>query len=156
FRRVLFRSEIDAQYGFNQHNNDYDGVGNLRDVLSARAATNPSQFQLPDDNVYTGFSREVNILMGVNAPDDRGNITLYAGYRKNNKVLGRDYDYSACSLGGQSGDSFTCGGSGTSFPGQFTDFANYAYTVNENGNFIPYDGNLHAYNFGPLNYFQRP
>lgn len=155
-RRNFEGIEIDAQYGFNQHNNDYDGVGNLRNVISGRAATNPSQFQLPDDNVYTGFSREVNILMGVNAPDDRGNITLYAGYRKNNKVLGRDYDYSACSLGGQSGDSFTCGGSGTSFPGQFTDFANYAYTVDSSGNFIPYDGNLYAYNFGPLNYFQRP
>jgi len=155
-RRNFEGIEIDAQYGFNQHNNDYDGVGNLRNVIAGRAATNPSQFKLPDDNVYTGFSREVNILMGMNAPDDRGNITLYAGYRKNNKVLGRDYDYSACSLGGQDGNSFTCGGSGTSFPGQFTDFDEYAYTVDANGNFIPYQSSLHAYNFGPLNYFQRP
>ena len=155
-RRNFEGIEIDAQYGFNQHNNDYDGVGNLRNVIAGRAATNPSQFKLPDDNVYTGFSREVNILMGMNAPDDRGNITLYAGYRKNNKVLGRDYDYSACSLGGQDGNSFTCGGSGTSFPGQFTDFDEYAYTVDANGNFIPYQRSLHAYNFGPLNYFQRP
>lgn len=155
-RRNFEGIEIDAQYGFNQHNNDYDGVGNLRNVIAGRAETNPSQFKLPDDNVYTGFSREVNILMGMNAPDDRGNITLYAGYRKNNKVLGRDYDYSSCSLGGQSGESFTCGGSGTSFPGQFTDFDEYAYTVDANGNFIPYQSGLHAYNFGPLNYFQRP
>lgn len=155
-RRNFEGIEIDAQYGFNQHNNDYDGVGNLRNVIAGRAETNPSQFKLPDDNVYTGFSREVNILMGMNAPDDRGNITLYAGYRKNNKVLGRDYDYSACSLGGQNGNSFTCGGSGTSFPGQFTDFDEYAYTVDANGNFIPYQSSLHAYNFGPLNYFQRP
>ncbi|GAA0772040.1 TonB-dependent receptor domain-containing protein [Brevundimonas olei] len=155
-RRNFEGIEIDAQYGFNQHNNDYDGVGNLRNVIAGRAATNPSQFQLPDDNVYTGFSREVNVLMGINAPDDRGNITLYAGYRKNNKVLGRDYDYSACSLGGQDGNSFTCGGSGTSFPGLFTDFDQYEYTVDDSGNFIPYDSNLHAYNFGPLNYFQRP
>lgn len=156
-RRNFQGIEIDAQYGFNQHKNNYDGVGNLRNVISGRAATNPSQFQLPDDNVYTGFSREVNILMGINAPDDRGNITLYAGYRKNNKVLGRDYDYSSCSLGAkQDGNNFTCGGSGTSFPGLFTDFDKYEYTVDESGNFIPYDGDLHAYNFGPVNYFQRP
>ncbi|MBN9478746.1 MAG: TonB-dependent receptor [Bordetella sp.] len=155
-RRNFEGVEIDASYGFYQHNNDYDGVGDLRSVIAGRAQTNPSQFQLPDDNVQTGFSREVNILMGVNAPDDRGNITLYAGYRKNNKVLGRDYDYSSCSLGGQSGNAFTCGGSGTSFPGQFTDFATYAYTVDASGNFIPYTAGLHAYNFGPLNYFQRP
>lgn len=152
--------EIDAQYGFNQHNNDYDGVGNLRNVIAGRAASNPSQFKLPDDNVTTGFSRELNILMGVNAPDDKGNITLYAGYRKNNKVLGRDYDYAACSLGAPvastPANEFHCSGSGTSFPGQFTDFSTYAYTVDANGNFIPYVGSRDAYNFGPLNYYQRP
>jgi len=158
-RRDFEGIEIDGQYGFNQHNNDYDGVGNLRNVIAARAAANPSQFRLPDDNVTTGFSREVNVLMGVNAPDDRGNITLYAGYRKNNKVLGRDYDYSSCSLGAPAaatpGD-FACAGSGTSFPGQFTNFGSYTYTVDDAGNFIPYVGARDAYNFGPLNYYQRP
>ena len=158
-RRDFEGIEIDAQYGFNQHNNDYDGVGNVRNVIAGRAATNPSQFKLPDDNVTTGFSREVNILMGVSTPDGKGNITAYAGYRKNNKVLGRDYDYASCSLGAPAAatpDSFACAGSGTSFPGQFTDFSNYAYTVDANGNFIPYVGSRDAYNFGPLNYYQRP
>ena len=28
--------QIDAQYGFYQHNNDYDGVGNLRSVITPR------------------------------------------------------------------------------------------------------------------------
>ena len=151
--------EIDAQYGFNQHNNDYDGVGNVRDVIAGRAATNPSQFKLPDDNVTTGFSREINILMGVNAPDDKGNITLYAGYRKNNKVLGRDYDYSSCSLGAPAAatpQSFSCTGSGTSFPGRFTDFASYNYTIDASGNFVPFNNARDQYNFGPSNYFQRP
>ncbi|MFK0298976.1 TonB-dependent receptor domain-containing protein [Brevundimonas sp. NPDC090276] len=172
-RRDFEGIEIDAQYGFNQHNNDYDGVGNLRNVLAGRAATNPSQFKLPDDNVTTGFSREVNILMGVNAPDDRGNITLYAGYRKNNKVLGRDYDYASCSLGAPAAatpNDFACAGSGTSFPGQFADFGSnsfviggvdvnpmpgFTYTVGGPG-FRNYSGATDAYNFGPLNYYQRP
>src|SRR5690606_4724163 len=131
-RRNFEGIEIDAQYGFYQHNNDYDGVGNVRKVLADRAAGNPSQYVMPDDNVYTGFSRELNILMGVNAPDDRGNITLYAGYRKNNKVLGRDYDYSACSLGGPAAgtpDSFQCSGSGTSYPGLFSDFGSNEFKI---------------------------
>lgn len=55
--------QIDAQYGFNQHNNDYDGPGNLRRVIEGRASGNPSQFRLPDDNVMDGFSREVTIAM---------------------------------------------------------------------------------------------
>lgn len=181
-RRDFEGIEIDAQYGFNQHNNDYDGVGNLRDVIARRAASNPSQFALPDDNVTTGFSREVNLLMGVNAPDDRGNITLYAGYRKNNKVLGRDYDYSACSLAAPAASTppgeFNCGGSGTSFPGRFTDFGGneflidtdndpdtddidvnplpqFSYTVNSTG-FRNFSNATDQYNFGPSNYFQRP
>ena len=148
--------EISAQYGQFQHNNDYDGPGNLRSVIAGRAATNPSQFQLPDDNVQTGFSREISAIVGVSSPDGRGNITAYAGYRKNNKVLGRDYDYASCSLGGESAGNFTCGGSGTSYPGRFTDFASFDYTLDANNNFIPYSGARDSYNFGPLNYYQRP
>ena len=158
-RRDFEGIEIDAQYGFNQHNNDYDGIGNVRNVVAGRAATNPSNFQLPDDNVTTGFSREVNILMGVSSPDGKGNITAYAGYRKNNKVLGRDYDYSSCSLGAPAAatpGSFTCTGSSTAFPGRFTDFDGYDYTVGSNGDFIPWSTARDAYNFGPLNYYQRP
>lgn len=171
-RRNFEGIEIDAQYGFYQHNNDYDGVGNVRKVLADRAAGNPSQYVMPDDNVYTGFSRELNILMGVNAPDDRGNITLYAGYRKNNKVLGRDYDYAACSLSAPTTaapNDFQCGGSPTSYPGRFSDYntnkvevdgedvnpmPSFDFTIGGDGfrNYGPND----AYNFGPLNYYQRP
>lgn len=149
--------QIDAQYGFNQHNNDYDGPGNLRRVLEGRAAGNPSQFKIPDDNVMDGFSREVTIAMGVNAPDGRGNLTAYAGWRKNNKILGRDRDYSACSLGGETaaGD-FTCGGSSTNATGRFLSLENGAnVTVADGGGFRGYTAN-DAYNFGPLNHYQRP
>ncbi|MBB3870713.1 TonB-dependent receptor plug domain-containing protein [Brevundimonas mediterranea] len=151
--------ELTAQYGQYLHHNDYDGPGNLRSVIEGRGATNPSQFKLPDDDVQTGFSREITAIMGVSSPDGKGNITAYAGYRKNNKVLGRDYDYASCSLGGQNtaGDSFTCGGSGTSFPGRFQDAdGNFDNTLDANGNFVPYVGARDAYNFGPLNYYQRP
>ncbi|HKS58627.1 MAG TPA: TonB-dependent receptor plug domain-containing protein, partial [Steroidobacteraceae bacterium] len=45
--------QFDAMYGIYQHNNDYGGPGatKLRDVIAGRSATNPGQFQLPDDNV---------------------------------------------------------------------------------------------------------
>ena len=176
--------QIDAQYGFYQHHNDYDGVGNVRNVIAGRAATNPTQFALPDDDVVDGESRSVNIIMGVSAPDGRGSVMAYAGYRNNNPILQRDRDYSACSVAAPAAatpDSFTCGGSGTSFPGQFTDFAgnnngnngpdgvagtaddvpdtnplpSYTFTLGGAG-FTPYSTALNAYNFGPINYYQRP
>ena len=151
--------QIDAQYGFYQHNNDYDGVGNVRAVVAGRAATNPSQFALPDDNVSDGESRSVNITLGVAAPDGRGNIMAYAGYRNNNPILQRDRDYSACSLAAPAAltpNDFTCGGSGTSFPGRFTNFATFNSTLGAGRTFIPFSNALHQYNYGPLNYYQRP
>jgi iron complex outermembrane receptor protein len=157
--------QIDAQYGFYQHNNDYDGPGNLRSVIAGRAATNPAQFKLPDDNQIDGESRSVNITLGVSSPDGKGNLMAYAGYRNNNPVLGAYRDYSACSLGGQNaaGTEFTCGGSGTAFPAQFIalDAGNAAFTPGGptglgNGTFVPYSAATGAYNFGPLNYYQRP
>ena len=150
--------QIDAQYGFYQHNNDYDGVGNLRAEIARRALTNPAQFVLPDDNVSDGESRSLNVTLGVSSPDGRGNVMAYAGYRNNNPILQRDRDYSACALGAPSAASgpttYACGGSGTSFPGQFTDFVNFAFTVDPSGarTFIPFDANDHQYNVGALIY----
>ena len=156
--------QLDAQYGFYQHNNDYDGPGNLRNVILGRAQANPSQYVLPDDNVVDGESRSINAIMGVKSDDGRGSLMAYAGYRKNNQVIGGARDYSSCSLGGTAanGTDFTCGGSGTAFPGQFISLANEAaLTVGGsegvgNGTFLPYSSAAGAYNFGPLNYFQRP
>ncbi len=156
--------QIDAQYGFYQHHNDYDGPGNLRNVIAGRAATNPAQFQLPDDDVGDGESRSVNVTMGVSTPDGRGNVMAYAGYRNNNPVLGADRDYSACALGGQNaaGTEFTCGGSSTAFPGRFisltsgSDSTVGGTTGVGTGTFTPFSAATGQYNFGPLNYFQRP
>jgi iron complex outermembrane recepter protein len=155
--------QVDAQYSFFQHNNDSD-QGNIREVVARRAATNPAQFRVPEDNVSHGWGKELNLIMGVSTPDDRGNITVYAGYRNNDAVLQAHYDYSACSIGvtaaSANAGEFTCAGSGTSFPGQFTNFGiggpAFAFTVGPNRTFVPYNAALNAYNFGPLNYYQRP
>ena len=151
--------QIDAQYGFYQHNNDYDGVGNLRAEIVRRGTTNASQFKLPDDNVSDGESREITLTMGVQTPDGKGSLLAYAGYRNNNEVLQAHRDYSACTIANPVAarpTTYACGGSGTSFPGQFTNFATFAYTVNANREFIPYVGDVNAYNYGPINYYQRP
>ena len=92
--------QIDAQYSLYQHNNDFGGPGavKLRDVIAGRAATNPSQFALPDDNVTDGNGVQGTITMGVSTDDGRGNITAYVSYQDNKQILQRDRDFSACSL----------------------------------------------------------
>ncbi len=154
--------QVDAQYGFYQHNNDYDGVGNLRAEIARRGTTNAAQFRLPDDNVSDGESRSLNVTLGVSSADGKGNLMAYAGYRNNNPILQADRDYSGCSIGAPAGvrpSTFTCGGSGTSFPGRFTDFGGgpgFNSTLGSGRTFVPFDSNVNNYNFGPLNYYQRP
>ena len=127
--------QIDAQYGFYQHNNDYDGVGNLRAEI---AAPRPDQRRRSSPcrktTSPTARAARLNVTLGVSSPDGRGNVMAYAGYRNNNPILQRDRDYSACALGAPNAaparPPITCGGSGTSFPGQFTRLRRpFAYTV---------------------------
>ena len=150
--------QINAQYGFYQHHNDYDGVGNVRAEIERRALTNPAEFGLPDDNVSDGESRDITVSMGVSSPDGKGHLLAYAGYRSNNPILQGERDYSACTIAAPSAaapSTYTCGGSGTSAAGQFTDFNGLAYTVSGN-TFVPFSTATGAYNFGPANYYQRP
>ena len=159
-RRDFEGVQLDAQYGFYQHNNDYDGVGNLRNVISGRAATNPAQFRLPADDVNDGFSKEATLLLGIGTEDGRGNATAYISYRNNDPILQGERDYSACALGGFSGANFTCGGSGTSNPGLFITGAGSFTVAGPSGvgagTFVPFNAATGQYNFGPLNYYQRP
>ena len=159
--------QVDAQYGYFNHENDYDTNGNLRDVIEGRAATNPSQFALPEDNVTLGYSKEITGILGVRTDDDRGGVLGYISYRNNDDVLQAFYDYSACSIGGATATAFTCGGSGTASPARFTDFGlntalangrpSYNFTIDATtGALRNFSNATDQYNFGPLNYYQRP
>src|ERR1044072_8548737 len=90
--------QIDGQYSLYQHNNDFSGPGpvKLRDTIAQRHSTNPSQFNLPDDNVTDGNSVQSTLTVGVSTEDGRGNITAYVSYQDSKAVLERDRDYSAC------------------------------------------------------------
>jgi iron complex outermembrane recepter protein len=179
--------QIDAQYGLYQHNNDFSGPGavQLRDTIQQKHATNPAQFNLPDDNVTDGNGMQGTLTMGVSTEDGRGNITAYVSYQDNKAILQRDRDYSACALAPNPTVSFACGGSGTAFPGTFTDFGgnsnalpgpdgkvgtaddvrpdtnplpSFNSTIDSvTGNtFRAFNNASDQYNFGPTNYYLRP
>lgn len=151
--------QFDGLYGLYQHKNDFGGPGQvkLRDVIAGRAQTNPSAFALPDDNVTDGEAVEFSFMVGASTDDGRGNVTVFGSVRENKAVLQGDRDYSACSLNANPNPSFRCGGSATSYPGYFY-IGGDAFTIDQaTGNtFRPYNANTDLYNFGPLNYYQRP
>jgi outer membrane receptor protein involved in Fe transport len=149
------KAEINLSY--NQHNNDNP----ISEVVEAAG------FPLPEDDVDTGYSRDYTFALGMGAPEDKGHATFYATYRSVASVLQANYDYSACTLG--SGEPYLpvtdtsagCAGSGTTFPGQFaavdpnTNNLTPSVTIGPDGSLQPF-GADDLYNFGPLNYYQRP
>jgi iron complex outermembrane receptor protein len=155
--------QVTSQYSTYWHENDFNGPGQvkLRDVIAARAATNPAGFALPDDNVTDGEGKELSLMVGVNSGDGRGNITAYATVFDGDEVMQGDRDYSACSLNPAGSVSFACGGSGTSATGLFTNFGigspNFQFTATDDPEAMrPFDATQDLYNFGPLNHYQRP
>jgi iron complex outermembrane recepter protein len=148
--------KVEGNYSFNQHKNDNPTADVVREA----------GFDLPDDKVTTGFSRDFSVVMGSNFADDKGNATFYATYSDIDPILQRDYDFSACTF--DSGDAFSCGGSSTTTPTRmevrdpFTGLGLPAGTPNNfiidsaTGQLRPYSGATDAFNFGPANFYQRP
>jgi outer membrane receptor protein involved in Fe transport len=156
--------QVTSQYNTYWHENDFGGPGatKLRDVIAARAATNPDEFALPDSTVTDGEGKELSLMVGVNSGDGRGNITAYATVFDSDEVLQGDRDYSACSLNPNPVGSFSCGGSSTNAGGRFTNFldpadpAFFDLTTDTATDMRPYSATTDLYNFGPLNHYQRP
>jgi iron complex outermembrane receptor protein len=133
--------KIDGQWSQYNHDNDNSRIQSIAKAQNFPAA---------DGNSSNGDMSDVSFILGSNMDNGRGNITLYGTYRKIKAVLQDSRDYSSCAL---NGSVTTCGGSSTLPEGRFTDFANYDFIV-AGDQFAPRAGLL--YNYGPLNYFQRP
>jgi outer membrane receptor protein involved in Fe transport len=139
---------INGGFSFYNHKNDDE---------RSQAVVEDAGFDLPSGNVNTGYDKTFSFVVGSNFGDDRGNATFYATYRDTDAVLQDKYDYSSCTY--NSGDDYTCGGSSTAWPARWRPvnpmggFGANVY-LNEDGVFGP--GTPPAYNFGPLNYYQRP
>ncbi|MGF1605578.1 MAG: TonB-dependent receptor domain-containing protein [Rhodothalassiaceae bacterium] len=97
------------------------------------------------------------LTLGVNSPDDRGNITAFLSYQSQNEISQEDRVGSACAYGPSTGTSsfqgVGCVGSST-----FRRFFSADDTFQEeDGTLVPFVGGPEqTFNFGPFNFFQRP
>jgi iron complex outermembrane receptor protein len=117
-----------------------------------------SFYQSKNDNGILDLSRDVSVMIGANASDGNGNVTLYAGYREIDPILSGFRDTNNCALGGSSPSDWTCGGSSTLPEGRFTDFGvldpdSFDFIVSGT-DFVTRQGEL--YNYQPPNHLQRP
>ena len=116
-------------------------------------AVSDRNFPLPGDAKFDGKTKDASVLIGGNFADNRGNATLFFNYKETTAVLQSQRDFTACALAGGE-DGFSCSGSGTQASGRIRITGN-GFTNDGNGGVKPYTG-ADAYNFGPLNYLQRP
>jgi iron complex outermembrane receptor protein len=147
--------KVDTSYSFYNHTNN-NNIG--------QSTLNAAGDAVPDSSVNTGFGKNVSVLMGSNFADNKGNATFYLTYDKSAAVLEAKYDYAACVLDATKSKSLACGGSGTSAKngagGYFQAYgpkgALFTNTVDgKTGAFRPFTA-ADDYNFGPLNFYQRP
>lgn len=144
---------VDAQVGLadHQNNNAYP-----RSLVAARG------YALAPDHVADGGKQDINFALGKNFAGDRGNITIYGGYRHFDPVLQSDRDVSACGLNAAdaAGTALVCGGSSNTPYGTFVPLAGpnqgvtFSNAKDGSKSWVPYDSSF-AYNYAPTNYFQR-
>ncbi len=134
---------VKLDYQFSQYNHDNDN-DTWQDIV------NDAGYPAASNSETDGDMTDLSFIIGGNIEGGRGNVTAYATYRKIDAVQQGSRDYSSCAL---STDATGCFGSSTSPEGRFTDFDQYDYKV-EGDQFVDRAGN--TYNYGPLNYFQRP
>ena len=107
-----------------------------------------------DGNVF-----RVDLTMGANFDDGRGNAVLSIGYQEADAVYqgARDFSISGYT---STGPAFVAGGSGTTVPARFTrpniGPGNQNTLVPATGLTRPYVGATDAFNFNPYNIFQTP
>ncbi len=159
---------LDAQYGFDEHDNN-------NPIRSSEGVQGISNFPLAPGNILQSLSYDVTAIFGVNAPDDKGNVTGYLSYRNLRSVTQDKYDVSSCTslaTNVHNADSYIydgrkCSGSSNSQYGRFNNIAptggllpaganTGTYHDATNGTQAFTTSSVPAYNYAPQNYFQRP
>src|SRR5438445_3439886 len=77
---------IQVDYYHSFYNHQQQNPQGVADVIKGRAATNPTFFKVPDDVGGDGTVNGVSLLMGRNFADNKGNATMFFGYKKEDPV----------------------------------------------------------------------
>ena len=172
--------QIDAQYGFDQHENGNQDAATF--LAGNPFGTGTIPLKRPGDLVERNNS-QVSIIMGANSPDNKGNVTAYAEYTNLQPILESSRDFSDCTItstntvSGGPKVQHICAGSSNNANGRFNPTGQYQLVpgtaipvlsasgkkiaiksqTNFNapsGTFVPFSSAA-DFNYGPLNYFQR-
>jgi len=147
--------ELGATMSAYQHNNNNSRE---RGLVTAGGYTNAP------DSVFDGAAYDINMLIGTNTANNKGNITAYVGYQRQNQVLQKNRDFSACSsANGYSSDPatydymFCAGSSNYSRFKSLNGTSSSTYFMGANGVLSKYTGAAsQTFNYGAYNTLIRP
>ena len=137
---------IDYQASQYNHSNKNSGIQKI---------VEDEGYPVADDAVFDGDMQQFSLTIGGGF-GGRGHAVAYFTYRDIKPVQQSGRDYSSCAL---TEVLDGCYGSGTIAEGRVTTFnanddgQNFDFKI-DGSDFVPTDGT--TYNYGPLNYFQRP
>jgi hypothetical protein len=115
-------------------------------------------FEYPTGNTTDGRTENLDIIIGGDFAEGRGNATVYATWREGDELLQGQRDYSSCALNGA---STSCGGSANAIVPNFfiapiTEAAGgYDYdqeasvSMQSDGSLAAWDG-TNRYNYAPV------
>jgi outer membrane receptor protein involved in Fe transport len=146
--------EISAGMSGYQHDNDNKYIQNLMDQKNFDYPTGSSGID--------GKAYNIDLVLGSDFADGRGNATAWATWRDNQELLQASRDYAGCAL---SSSATSCGGSSTAVVPNFfifevvdgvmnTDTSEWM-SLQPDSSLLPYDG-TNIYNYNPINHFMRP
>jgi len=132
-----------------------NGNGYIRNLMDDRG------FDYAKGGELDGKAYNIDLVLGSDFADGKGNATAYATWRKSDPLLQGERDYAGCALNAA---GTACSGSGTAPIPNFimapvvngdADFSQIDYfTLASNSGLVPWTDNY--YNFAPINYFMRP
>ena len=97
--------QLDAQYGADEHDNHETAIQSAEHAAGINPATGSK---------WDGNSSMLSLVIGANAPDNKGNVTGYFEFRNQDPVTEGDRDYSGCFLTLGAPDNCTAGESSNS------------------------------------------
>ena len=151
--------EIRAGWSAYRHDNDNSFI---QPLLDARNFEYPSGTEGPD-----GDNNQIDLAMGSDFADGKGNATVYATWRKQDELRQEARDYSSGAL---TGSGLGVGGSANAIipnyflapitadgagPGGYDYDQEFFGGINSAGGLTPWDGS-NRYNYAPINHFLRP
>jgi len=147
--------EVSAGISAYQHNNDNKYMRGLMDERGFDYETGGTGFE--------GSAYNIEIAMGSDFADGRGNATAYVTWRQNAGMLQGTRDYSTCAL---NASGTGCGGSANAdipnfdiyrfdADGNLDPTDNFFLSMQSDGSLQEYDGS-NIYNYNPINFYMRP